>query len=163
MGSDRANMFYHIENQIRDHDGYKGGVVLERRVEVTSAEMLALRASAKELIPAPGSNKVLEFVGVTIKYLAGGTGYTESNADLVVQYSGGQDVCTEIDATNFIDQTDDEIRMAKFSETALATTVDLEALKNTSLVLFNNGAAEWTDGTGKLDVRIQYRVHDFDY
>lgn len=161
MGADRANMFYHIENQIRDHDGYKGGAVLERRVTLTSAEMLALRASAKELIPAPDTNKVLEFVGVVIKYEAGSTGYTESNANIVVQYSGGQDVCTAIDATNFIDQTNDEIRIAQFSETALATTVDLEAIKETSLVLFNNGAAEWTGGDGTLDVRIMYRVHDF--
>ena len=157
----RANVFYNIENQVRDAKGYKGGVTLERRVEVTSAQMLALRASAKELIPAPGANKVLEFVGVVIKYIAGTVGYTESNANIVVQYSGGQDVCTAIDATNFIDQTTNEIRMAPFSETALATTVDLEAIKNTSLVLFNNGAAEWTGGNGKLDVRILYRIHDF--
>jgi hypothetical protein len=163
MGADRANMYHHIANQIRDYDGYKGGVVLERRVEITSAEMLALRATPKELVPAPGANKVLEFVGVVIKYLAGSTGYTESNANLVVEYEGGQDVCTAIDATNFIDQTNDEIRMAQFSETALATTVDLEALKNDNLRLLNNGAAEWTGGTGRLDVRIQYRVHDFDY
>lgn len=161
MGADRANMFYHVENQIRDHDGYKGGVTLERRVEVSSAEMLALAASPKELVPAPGANKVLEFVSVVIKYIAGDTGYTESNANLVVQYSGGQDVCTAIDATNFIDQTDDEIRVAHASESALATTVDLEALKNTSFTLDNNGAGEWTDGDGKLDVRIVYRVHDF--
>ena len=157
----RANIFYNIENQIRDADGYKGGVTLERRVEVTSAQMLALRATAKELIPAPGANQVLEFVSVVIKYIADDTGYTESSANLVVQYSGGQDVCTAIDATNFIDQTTDEIRVAHLSETALATTVDLEAIKNTSLVLFNNGAAEWTLGDGKLDVRIMYRVHDF--
>ena len=157
----RANLFYNIENQIRDADGYKGGVTLERRVEVSSAEMLALRATAKELIPAPGADKVLEFVSVVIKYIADDTGYTESSANLVVQYSGGQDVCTAIDATNFIDQTTDEIRVAHANETALATTVDLEALANTSLVLFNNGAAEWTGGDGKLDVRIMYRVHDF--
>ena len=157
----RANIFYNIENQIRDADGYKGGVTLERRVEVTSAQMLALRATAKELVPAPGANQVLEFVSVVIKYIADDTGYTESSANLVVQYSGGQDVCTAIDATNFIDQTNDEIRVAHALETVLATTVDLEAIKNTSFVLFNNGAAEWTLGDGKLDVRIMYRVHDF--
>ena len=50
----RANIFYNIENQIRDADGYKGGVTLERRVEISSTEMLALRATAKELIPASG-------------------------------------------------------------------------------------------------------------
>jgi hypothetical protein len=161
MGADRGNMYYHVSNQTRDHDGYTGGEVLQRKVTLTSAEMLALRATAKELVPAPGANQVLEFISVVIKYTAGSTGYTESNADIVVQYSGGQDVIGEIDATNFIDQTTDEIRMATFSRTALAQTVDLEALKDTSLVLFNNGAGEWTGGTGTLDVRINYRVHDF--
>lgn len=157
----RANIFYNIENQIRDAGGYKGGVLLERRVEISSAEMLALRATAKELIPAPGADQVLQFVGVVIKYIADDTGYTESNANMVVQYSGGQDVCTAIDVTGFIDQTSNEIRSAFASETALATTVDLYALRNTSLVLFNNGAAEWTGGDGKLDVRVLYCVHDF--
>jgi hypothetical protein len=159
----RANIFYNIENQIRDADGYKGGVTLERRVEISSAEVLTLRASAKELIPAPGANQVLQFISVVIKYIADDTGYAETTADdnLVVQYSGGQDVCTAIDMTGFIDQTNDEIRLAFASETALATTVDLYALRNTSLVLFNNGGAEWTTGDGKLDVRIIYCVHDF--
>ena len=156
----RSNVFYNIENQIRDSGGYKGGVTLERRVRVSSAEMLALAATAKELVPAPGTDKVLEFVSVVIKYIAGATGYTESSDELVVQYSGGQDVITAIDATNFIDQTNDEIRVAHLSETALATTVDLEALANTSLVLINNDG-EWTGGDGELDVRIMYRVHDF--
>jgi hypothetical protein len=155
-------MYWHIANQIPDHEGYQGGVTLQRRVEVTSAEMLALATTAKELVPAPGADRVLEFVSAVIKYKAGSTGYTEPSApdEMVIQYSGGQDVCTEIDSTNFIDQTDDEIRQAGALESVLATTVDLEALKNTSLVLFNSGG-NWTGGTGTLDVRINYRVHDF--
>jgi len=157
----RANVYWNLANQIPDHEGYQGGVVLQRRVTVTSAEMLALAASPKELVPAPGANKVLEFVSVVIKYIAGGTAYTESSADIAVQYSGGQNVHTSIDATGFIDQTNDEIRVAHADETALATTVDLEALKNTGFTLDNEGSGEWTGGTGTLDVRINYRVHDF--
>lgn len=157
----RSNIFYNIENQIRDSSGYKGGVTLERKVRISSAEMLALKATPKELIPAPGSNKVLEFVSAVVKYIADDTGYTESNANLAIEYSGGQDVCTAIDATNFIDQTNNEIRMAQHLESVLGTTVDLEALKNTAIQMSNNGAAEWTGGDGELDVRIMYRVHDF--
>lgn len=162
MGAHRSNMFYHIEGQIRDGDGYKGGVTLERRVEVTSAELLALATTAKELVPAPGTDKVLEFVSAVIKYNYGSVVYAEPSApdEMVIQYSGGQDVCTDIDTTNFIDQENDEIRLATFNETDMATTVDLEAIKNTSLVLFNSGT-DWTGGDGTVDVRIMYRVHDF--
>jgi hypothetical protein len=154
-------MFYHIENQVRDSNGYTGGVTLQRKVRVSSAELLALATTAKELVPAPGANKVLEFVSAVIKHNAG-TAYVEPSApdEMVIQYSGGQDVSTEIDATNFLTVTDDEIRQVLANETVLASTVDLEALKNTSLVLFNSGA-NWTTGTGTLDVRINYRVHDF--
>jgi len=161
MSAGRANMYWHIANQIPDHEGYQGGVTLQRRVRVSSAELLALATTAKELVPAPGANKVLEFVSAVIK-LNAGTAYAEPSApdEMVIQYSGGQDASTEIDATSFLDQTDDEIRLALANETVLASTVDLEALKDTSLVLFNSGS-NWTGGTGTLDVRINYRVHDF--
>jgi len=155
----RSNVFYNISNQIPDINGSTAGVTLQNRIRVSSAEILALVATAKELVPAPGADKVLEFVSAVIKHNAG-TAYAESNDNLVIQYSGGQDVCTAIDATNFLDQTDDEIRYAAHLESVLATTVDLEALKNTSLVLIND-SGEYTTGTGTLDVRINYRVHDF--
>jgi len=161
MGATRANMYYHIANQIPDHEGYQGGVTLQRRVEVTSAQLLALAATQVELVPAPGTNKVLEFVSAVIKYNAGSTGYTESSADLVIEYSGGQNVCASVDATNFVDQTNDEIRIAYPSATALAQTVDLYALRNTGFQLDQEGAGEWTGGTGTLTIWINYRVHDF--
>jgi hypothetical protein len=137
------------------------GVTLQHRVEVSSAELQALATTVKDLVPAPGDDKILEFVSAMIKHNAG-TAYVEPSApdEMVIQYSGGQDVCTEIDVTGFLDQTDDEIRFVGALESVLNTTVDLEALKNTSLVLFNSGA-NWTTGTGTVDVRINYRVHDF--
>lgn len=159
MGADRGNMSYHIINQIADSDGVVAGKIYETEVEISSAELLALATTAKELVAVPGTNKVLEFVSVVIKYIAGSAAYVEPSApdEMVVQYSGGQDVCAEIDTTNFIDQTNNEIRTARAN---LGTTVDMEALKNTSLVLFNSGA-NWTTGNGTLNVRTVYRIHDF--
>ena len=157
----RANVSWNLQNQLADSDGIKAGTLLEKEVEITSAEIKALVASAKELVPAPGAGKVLEFCGAIIKHIAG-TAYAEPTApdDLVIQYSGGQDVTAELDVTGFIDQTDDEIRQMPPSVAAMATTVDMYALSNTSLVLFNTGG-EYTTGTGKLNVRIMYRIHDF--
>ena len=156
--SRRAFMAYDIENQIADSEGKVAGKVFENEITVSSAELLALATTAKELVPAPGADKVLEFVSAVIKHNAGAA-YVEADApdEMVIQYSGGQDVSAEIDVTNFLVTTDDEIR---FLVTTLAATVDLEALKNTSLVLFNSGT-NWTTGTGTVNVRITYRIHDF--
>lgn len=158
MGADRGHMTYHIANQIADSDGVVAGKIFETEIQVSSAELLALATTAKELVAVPGVNKVLELVAVVIKHIAGAAYVEPSPADeMVVQYSGGQDACAEIDVTGFLDQTTDEIRTARGN---LGTTVDMEALKNTSLVLFNSGE-NWTTGTGTLNVRTSYRVHDF--
>ena len=153
-----GNLSFNMQNQIRDSYGIVTGKILEKRVHVTSAELLALATTAKELVPAPGADKVLEFVSAVVKHNAG-TAYVEVGApdEMVIEYSGGQDVSAEIDVTNFLAVTDDEIR---YLASTVAATVDLEALKNTSLVLFNSGT-DWTTGTGTVDVRISYRIHDF--
>jgi len=161
MGANRANMSYHIKNQIRDNDGIIAGKILERRVRVSSAEILALATTPKELVPAPGTDKILEFISATIKHNAG-TAYAEPDPadDCYIRYSGGQQCSADIDSTNFLDQTDDEIRIIPFNVAAMAITVDLEALKNTALQLHNPDSNLIT-GTGTLDIRISYRIHDF--
>ena len=158
--ANRANISWHIQNQLADRNSVSAGKIFEKQVLVSSAELLALATTAKELVPAPGANKVLEFICAIIKYNAGDTGYTESTDDMVIEYSGGQDVSASIDSTGFIDQTNDEIRLIPFSATAMGITTDLEALKNTSLQLFipNDNP---TLGDGTLDVRTIYRIHDF--
>ena len=122
--ANRANISYHIQNQIEDNYGIAAGRILERRVAVSSAEILALNTTAKELVPAPGANKVLEFISATIKHIAGAA-YVEPDApdDCYIRYSGGQQCSADIDSTNFLDQTDDEIRVINFNAAAMAETV----------------------------------------
>ncbi len=161
MPANRANIGWYIEEQLTDIDGKVAGKIYERQVTVSSGEIKALATTAKELVPAPGADRVLEFISAVIKYNYGSVIYTESTDDMVIEYSGGQDVTASIDSSNFIDQSNDEIRLIPFSASAMAITVDLEALKNTSLQLFipnDNPAA----GDGTLDVRVTYRIHNFD-
>lgn len=160
MPANRSNMGWYIENQITDIDGKSAGKIYEREVIVSSGEIKALATTAKELVPAPGADRILEFISAVIKYNYGATAYTESGDDMVIEYSGGQDVTASIDSTNFIDQTNDEIRVIPHNLTAMAITVDLEALKNTSLQLFipNDNP---TLGDGTLSIRTTYRIHDF--
>ena len=162
MADRRAFMAYDIENQITDGENKVAGKIYEAQVTVTSAEILALATTAKELVPAPGTDRVLEFISATIKHNAG-VAYVEADApdDCYIRYSGGQQCSADIDSTNFLDQTDDEIRIIPFSVSDMAITVDLEALKNTALQLHNPDSNLIT-GTGTLDIRITYRIHKFD-
>ncbi|MEE8208029.1 MAG: hypothetical protein V3T88_03620 [Nitrosomonadaceae bacterium] len=160
MPADRASMTYHIDNQVVDSDNKVAGKIYVSEVIVSSSELLALAATAKELVAAPGSDRVLEFISASIKYNYGTVVYTESSDDMVIEYSGGQDVTVAIDSTNFIDQSNDEIRIIPFSVATMAVTVDLEALKNTSLQLFIPNDSP-TLGDGTLTVRTTYRIHDF--
>ena len=161
MPARRSNMFYHISEQIGSGDGITAGKIFEVETEISSAQIKLLATTAIDLVEAPGPDKVLEFVGAILKHNAG-TAYAEPSApdDMVIEYSGGQDVTASIDATGFLDQITDEIRLAPPSTSAMAITVDLEALKNTSLRLLNTGG-NYTTGTGSLNVRVSYRVHDF--
>ena len=160
MPANRSSMGWYIENQITDIDGKSAGKIYEREVIVSSGEIKALATTAKELVPAPGADRILEFISAVIKYNYGATAYTETGDDMVIEYSGGQDVTAAIDSTNFIDQANDEIRVIPFSVTDMAITVDLEVLKNTSLQLFipNDNP---TLGDGTLTIRTTYRIHDF--
>jgi len=160
MPARRANMVYHIENQLADSENKVAGKIYESEVTVSAAELLALATTAKTLVAAPGADRVLEFISAIIKYNYGATAYTESTDDMVIEYSGGQDVSAAITSSGFIDQTNDEIRVIPHNLTAMAITTDLEALKNTALQLFipNDNP---TLGDGTLTVRTTYRIHDF--
>ena len=161
MPANRANIGWYIEEQLTDLDGKVAGKIYERQITVSAAEILALATTAKELVPAPGADRVLEFITAVIKYNKGETGYTESNGDMIIQYSGGQDVTASIASSTFYDHADnDEIRIAPFDLTAMAITTDLEVLKNTSLQLYHP-TANPTLGDGTFDVRVIYRIHNF--
>jgi hypothetical protein len=157
----RANLTWHIENQLTDTENKVAGKIYESEVSLTAGEIKLLATTSKTLVAAPGADRVIEFISAVIKVTAG-TAYAEPSApdDMVIEYSGGQDVTASIDATNFLDQTDDEIRVIPFSVTAMAITTDLEALKNTALQLTNTGG-NYTTGTGTMVVRTTYRIHNF--
>lgn len=163
MPANRSNMGWYIENQITDIDGKAAGKIYERQVIVSSGEIKALNGTPKELVPAPGADRVIEFISAVIKHNAG-TAYVEPDTpdDCYIRYSdaGGQAVTADITALGFLTVTDDEIRIIPFSVATMAITVDLEALKNKALQLYNPDS-DYTTGTGTLDIRVTYRILDF--
>lgn len=123
-------------------------------VALTAAEMLALRATPKSLVAAPGAGYVLEFVSALFiyDYVAA---FTESDDDIVIRFTNGTGAIasTTLDATGLLDATSDQLRTLK------AIVTDLTPVENSALVLHNAGNGEW-GGTGSTcRVKVAYRVH----
>lgn len=133
--------------------GVGGGRKAERRTLINHTQALALRATPVTLVPAPGAGKAIVIDRVTLVFDVTTTGYTESAANIAIEYSGGSDILT-IETTGFIDQATDQVRVASPAE-ALATPVANEAVQ-----ALNNGAGEWTGGNAAntLSINVEYHI-----
>jgi len=155
-------------------DGYKvdgvevvsaGGVVTGTLAEtamryaevtVSSAEILALNATPKTLVAAPGAGKVLEFISATaiLDYNSAAYAGIGATEDLVIRFTdaSGAIVSTTLETTGFLDQTADQLRTHK------AIVTDLVPVANSPLVLhLLNG--EVTTGNSPIRYKVAYRVH----
>lgn len=132
------------------------GKLFYKEVTVTSAELLALAASPKTLVPAPGAGRVLEFESAILMLDKGATAYDDAatDGDLAIRYTDGSGtiVSTTLDADSFIDAASDTVKTIK------KLTTDIALTANAALVLDNTGA-EFTGGDGVLRVKVAYRVH----
>lgn len=122
---------------------------------ITSAQLLALRATPIALIALPGAGKIWEFVSATIICDAG-TAYVVGTNDLAIRYGTAADIISQtIDTAGLIDDTTDRMALV------LPVTADNKTTKtdchNVALYLHNTGASELTTGTGVLRVKITVR------
>lgn len=135
-------------------DDIDPSVIQYAEVAITVAEMLALRATPKTLVAAPGAGYVLEFISALFIYDYAAA-FTESADDIEVKYTNGSGAVasTTLDATGLLDATSDQIRTLK------PIVTDLTPVANAALVLHNAGNGEW-GGTGSpCRVKVAYRVH----
>lgn len=132
---------------------------VDRMVEVTvsSAELLALRATPKTLVPAPGVGKMNEFVSM-IAIARNLVAYVVGTNDLQVRYKDAtSDLISQIlDTAGFMDQVVDI--MSQVLPLATDSKTPKADCDNTALVLHNVGGSELTTGTGTLRLKIMYRV-----
>lgn len=136
-----------------------GGSIQYAEVSITNTEALALRATPKELVAAPGAGKVLEFLSCTILFDYTGA-YTESTANLAVRYANttGAIASQAIEMTGFADATADTMTVGiPKVDPIVAKTV----AENAALVLHNTGAGEWGAGNAANVIRVKtaYRTH----
>lgn len=142
-----------LVNSVQSDDLHPNTVQMAE-VAITAAEMLALRATPKTLVAAPGAGYVLEFISATAIYDYSAV-FTETSDDLVVRFTDGSGAIasTTLDTTGFLDQTSDQIRTHK------AISTDLTPVANSPLVLHNSGNGEF-GGTGSpVRYKVAYRVH----
>lgn len=124
-------------------------------VEISSAEILALFTTPKEMVAAPGAGKVLEFISLTLAYDYGTVVYTIGAAtDLQVKITdkSGAAVSTTQAVTGMIDQATDQLRALDKLEASVTPVV------NAALVL-TLAVANPTLGDGTIHAKVAYRVH----
>lgn len=125
-------------------------------VAISNAEIKALRATPKTLVAAPGSGKVLEFIGAVLIHDYGTNVLTEAGDNLGIKYTNGSgaQVSTDIEATGFVDAAADTI-------INVIPQKDVIAVANAALVLHNIGAGEFGGNAANDTVwraKIAYRV-----
>lgn len=121
---------------------------------VSSAELLALNATPKSLVAAPGAGNIHIPVTIAIKLTYATAAYAgiAAGEDLIVAYtnaSGAQGIVVE--TTGFLDQASDQLRLAN------AVAAAITPVANAALVLAL-ASGEITTGGGALSGTLWYRT-----
>jgi hypothetical protein len=136
------------------HKNYNGGAIRSLLGSITNAQALALRATPKSLVPAPGAGYINVFESLDLQF-DWTAAYTESTANLVVRYTDGSGVVASQvgEATGFADAVADAFLTVGRAASPLMTA-------NAALVLHNNGAGEWGGGNAAnvIYYAVYYRV-----
>jgi hypothetical protein len=130
------------------------------RVNITNAQIKAMRATPVTLVAAPGASKWIEFVGGYFLLKAGANVLTESTANIGIKYKDGSStqISETVEMTGFIDQATNQITTIR---TKLDGIVATAVYANQPLVAHNLGAGEFAGNAAAdalLVAFISYRV-----
>lgn len=124
-------------------------------VTVTAAQMLALNATPKSLLPAPGAGyaNVLVDAQFYLAYNSAAYAGIAAGEDLEIRYTDGSgQLVATIETTGFLDATAVAYRFVQPVTTAAITPVS-----NAALVL-RLASGEIITGDSPLKLRVRYRV-----
>ena len=139
---------------------YNEDMIYTNSVDITAAEMKALAATQKELIPAPGADNYIEVLGLTFILDYGSEVLAEPSApdDLEVVYdtAGGTSIADVIG--DWVIQSADSITSPQIKNLGVvaATTI-----VNKAVVLDNTGGEYTGNATGDTVVTVKsvYKIH----
>lgn len=134
------------------------GLVRYRDTTLTNAQVLALRATPIALVPAPGANKVNEFISAMIVASQAAGAWTETADNLAIRQTNG----TGLIVSDAIETTG--LFAASIKATRARAAIDpIGLLKNSALVLHNTGDGEFGGGNAAntMLVRVFFRIHGF--
>jgi hypothetical protein len=153
-----------VPNQVLDHLGLikSQGVKVEELIltggrQITSAQLLALKTTPLQLVPAPGAGLAIIVHSISLKINFGTVAYT-LNAGTLKLFLGttANAVALTGDLSALLTQTSSKENLGV---PALATGVQTVAnTENQGLFLGNDGAANYTLGDGTLDIVLQYQI-----
>jgi hypothetical protein len=124
-------------------------------VTVSTAELLALNTTPKQLVAAPGAGNilVLELAQLWLDFATTAYDGIAAGEDLSIKYTNGSGVeVAQIEATGFLDGTADETRYVK-----AASAAAVQPVANAALVL-HMLTGNIATGNSPLKVRTFYRV-----
>lgn len=130
------------------------GGVQTAEVTITNAEMLALRATPKTLVAAPGAGRLSHFVSAVLLFDRTAV-YTETADNMAVKYidGSGTAISVAIESTGFVDAAADAVY---FAEPIAGTVLGVKTLfENAALVLHNTGDGEFGGGNAANVVRVK--------
>lgn len=129
-------------------------------VTLTSAEILALRATPIQIIAAPAAGKTISILKGQLKLVYGGTNAFTNPQDLALKYTDGSGVAVSstITGTGFIDQTANTYTSLIPAANAIVAATGAEAQ---AIVIHNTGGSEITGnaaGDNTVVVTVEYQV-----
>ena len=131
------------------------GEVKKAAATITTGEVLALFGTPITVVPAPGSNRVLEFIGAVLNLDYNSVAYAgvAGGEDLVFKYTdaSGAECSGQLETTGFIDQTSDQTRLVK----GIAVT----PVVNSPIVL-HLLVGEIITGNSPVKLTVDYIVHE---
>ncbi len=127
-------------------------------VAVSSAEILELADTTKQLVATQGAGKAIVPVSISTVYLAGGTPYTDHGTTLTVCTIKGGSGWIGFSTVGFWDQASSQFFNPGY---LLQEGIgDLDFFTDLPLLLDAQGGTNPTDGDGTLIVQVAYVVLD---
>lgn len=124
---------------------------------LTSSQLLNLRATPVQIIPAPGTGFVTIPFLIFMRLNAGSTAYGTLTTSLGLIINGTNVFPNQSMSTSFLGSTTDKFVYYVFTDSSLLNGGEsVSSFENQPVYLQNTGLLELTSGNGTLDVQVQW-------